>query len=157
LINKLKQIRATGRMVLEVRPNSSGIASLPDLPLQDGDRFIVPSAPASVSVVGSVYDQNSFIYKPGRRTGDYLHLAGGPNRNADEKHIFVVRADGSVLSRQTTSSIWGNTFDAVRLNPGDTVVVPEKTYGPSKLRGFLEFSQLFSQLAFGAAAISILQ
>jgi hypothetical protein len=45
----------------------------------------------------------------------------------------------------------------VRLNPGDTVVVPEKTFGPSKLRGFLEFSQLFAQLAFGAAAISVLQ
>jgi hypothetical protein len=53
--------------------------------------------------------------------------------------------------------VWGNTFDTTRLNPGDTLVVPEKTFGPSGLRGFLEFSQLFSQLAFGAAAISILQ
>lgn len=157
LIAKLKQIRATGRMVLEVHPDSMGLDSLPDLPLEDGDRFIVPSVPASVNVVGSVYDQNSFIFQSGRRIGDYLHLAGGPNRDADRKHIFVIRADGSVLSRQTTSSIWGNTFDTVRLNPGDTVVVPEKTFGPSGLRGFLEFSQLFSQLAFGAAAISILQ
>jgi protein involved in polysaccharide export with SLBB domain len=157
LINKLQQIRANGRMVLEVHPNSRSIASLPDLPLEDGDRFIVPSVPANVNVVGSVYDQNSFIFQSDRRIGDYLHLAGGPNRDADKKHIFVVRADGSVLSRQATSSVWGNTFDAVRLNPGDTVVVPEKTYGPSGLRGFLEFSQLFSQLAFGAAAISILQ
>jgi protein involved in polysaccharide export with SLBB domain len=157
LISKLQQIRATGRMVLEVRPDSSGIASLPNLPLQDGDRFIVPSVPASVNVVGSVYDQNSFIFQTGRKIGDYLHLAGGPNRDADRKHVFVIRADGSVLSRQATSSVWGNTFDAVRLNPGDTVVVPEKTFGPSGLRGFLEFSQLFSQLAFGAAAISILQ
>jgi hypothetical protein len=157
LITKLRQVRATGRMVLEVRPDSQGLASLPNLPLEDGDRFIVPSTPASVNVVGSVYDQNSFIYKSGRKIGDYLHLAGGPNRDADRKHIFVVRADGSVLSRQATSSVWGNTFDAVRLNPGDTLVVPEKTFGPSGLRGFLEFSQLFSQLAFGAAAISILQ
>jgi protein involved in polysaccharide export with SLBB domain len=157
LISKLQQIRATGRMVLEVHPDNKGVDSLPEISLEDGDRFIVPSVPAGVSVVGSVYDQNSFIYKSGRRIGDYLHLAGGPNRDADQKHIFVVRADGSVLSRQASSGIWGNTFDSVRLNPGDTVVVPEKTFGPSKLRGFLEFSQLFSQLAFGAAAISILQ
>jgi len=157
LIAKLQQIRATGRVVLEVHPDSAGVASLPDVPLEDGDRFIVPSVPASVNVVGSVYDQNSFIYQNGRRVGEYLHLAGGPNRDADRKHIFIVRADGSVLSRQATSSVWGNTFDSVRLNPGDTLVVPEKTYGPSGLRGFLEFSQLFSQLAFGAAAISILQ
>ena len=157
LISKLQQIRATGRMVLEVHPNSAGIGNLPDLPLEDGDRFIVPSVPASVNVVGSVYDQNSFLFQSGRRVGDYLHLAGGPNRDADRKHLFVIRADGSVLSRQATSSVWGNTFDTTRLNPGDTLVVPEKTFGPSGLRGFLEFSQLFSQLAFGAAAISILQ
>jgi protein involved in polysaccharide export with SLBB domain len=157
LISKLQQIKATGRLVLEVRPDSAGIANLPDIPLEDGDRFIVPSVPASVNVVGSVYDQNAFIYRNGRRVGEYLHLAGGPNRNADRKHVFIIRADGSVLSREATSSVWGNTFDAVRLNPGDTLVVPEKTYGPSGLRGFLEFSQLFSQLAFGAAAISILQ
>ena len=31
------------------------------LQLEDGDRFIVPSRPASVNVVGSVYDQNSFL------------------------------------------------------------------------------------------------
>jgi protein involved in polysaccharide export with SLBB domain len=157
LISKLQQIRANGRMVLEVRPDSAGIGSLPDLPLEDGDRFIVPSVPASVNVVGSVYDQNSFIFQGGRRVGDYLHLAGGPNRDADRKHIFVLRADGSVLSRQATSGVWGNTFDTVRLNPGDTIIVPEKTFGPSALRGFLEFSQLFSSLAFGAAAIAVIQ
>ena len=157
LISKLQQIRASGRVVLEVHPDSAGVASLPDVPVEDGDQFIVPSVPASVNVVGSVYDQNSFIYQNGRRAGEYLHLAGGPTRDADRKHIFIIRADGSVLSRQATSSVWGNTFDSVRLNPGDTLVIPEKTYGPSGLRGFLEFSQLFSQLAFGAAAISILQ
>jgi protein involved in polysaccharide export with SLBB domain len=157
LISKLRQIRATGRMVLEERPDSAGVASLPNMPLEDGDRFIVPSVPASVSVVGAVYDQNAFLFKSGRRVGDYLHLAGGPNRDADGKHSFIVRADGSVLSREATSGVWGNTFDSTRLNPGDTVVVPEKTFGASKLRGFIEFSQLFSSLAFGAAAISILQ
>ena len=157
LIAKLQQIRATGRMVLEVKPESSGLADLPDVQLEDGDRFIVPSRPASVNVVGSVYDQNSFIFRDGRKVGDYLHLAGGPNRDADRKRVFIIRADGSVLSRQATSGVWGNTFDTVRLNPGDTLVVPEKTFGPSSLKVFLEFSQLFSQLAFGAAAISILQ
>jgi protein involved in polysaccharide export with SLBB domain len=156
LIYRLQQIRATGRIVLEENPNSSGIAALPPIQLEDGDRFTVPSVPASVNVVGSVYDQNSFLFAPGRRVGDYLHLAGGPNRDADRKHAFIIRADGSVLSRPAASGIWGNTFDAVRINPGDTIVVPEKVYGPSALRGVLEWSQLFSQLALGVAAISII-
>jgi protein involved in polysaccharide export with SLBB domain len=157
LITKLEQIRATGRIVLEETPNSAGIASLPPIQLQDGDRFVVPSRPSSVNVVGAVYDQNSFLFVPDRRVGDYLHLAGGPNRDADSKHAFIIRADGSVLSRAAASGIWGNTFDSLPIHPGDTVVVPEKTFRPTALRGFLDWSQLFSQLAFGAAAISILQ
>jgi len=157
LISRLQQIRATGRIVLEENPGSTGISALPSIQLEDGDRFIVPSVPASINVVGAVYDQNSFLYVQGRRVGDYLHLAGGPNRDADNKHAFIIRADGSVLSRPATSGIWGNTFDSVRINPGDTIVVPEKTYRPSALRGVLEWSQLFSQLALGAAAISIIQ
>jgi protein involved in polysaccharide export with SLBB domain len=156
LISKLQQIRATGRIVLEERPDSVGTAALPPIQLEDGDRFIVPSVPASVNVVGSVYDQNSFIYVPGRRIGDYLHLAGGPNRDADFKHAFVIRADGSVLSRAAASGVWGNMFPSVAIRAGDTIVVPEKTYRPTALRGFLDYSQLFSQMALGIAAISII-
>jgi protein involved in polysaccharide export with SLBB domain len=156
LISKLQQIRATGRIVLEQKPGSVGVAALPPIQLEDGDRFIVPSVPASVNVVGAVYDQNSFLFIPGRHVGDYVHLAGGPNRDADWKHSFIIRADGSVLSRAAANGVWGNTFDAVSIRAGDTIVVPEKIYRPTALRGFLEWSQLFSQLALGVAAISII-
>ncbi|AXC10916.1 Capsular polysaccharide export system protein KpsC [Acidisarcina polymorpha] len=156
LLTRLHQLRATGRIVLEVKPNSTGVDSIPDLPLQDDDRFVVPPVPASINVVGSVYNQNSFIYQSSRRVGDYLRLAGGPNREADKKHIFVIRADGSVYSRATANGLWGNNFEAMRLNPGDSIVVPEKTVGASAVRGFINWSQIFSQLAIGAAAINIL-
>jgi protein involved in polysaccharide export with SLBB domain len=156
LLNRLHQLRATGRIVLQIHPDATGIDSLPDLPLEDGDIFTVPSQPATVNVVGSVYDQNSFIFVPNRRVGDYMKLAGGPSRDADKKHIFIVRADGSVVSRTTNSGVWGNTFEAAKMNPGDTVVVPEKTLRPTVLRGFLDWSQLFSQLALGVAAVSVI-
>jgi protein involved in polysaccharide export with SLBB domain len=150
-------MRATGRIVLEFRAGSNGIAALPDITLEDGDRFIVPPIPASVNVVGAVYDQNSFLFETSRRAGTYLHLAGGPNRDADTKHVFIIRADGSVISRAAANSIWGNEFDNLRMNPGDTIVVPEKTFKPSALRGILDWSQLFSQFALGAAALSVIQ
>jgi len=118
---------------------------------------VVPSRPSNVNVVGAVYDQNSFLYNQGRHVSAYLHLAGGPNRNADQKHAFVIRADGEVLSRDATDSVWKHSFLDVPLYPGDTVVVPEKVFKPSNLRGLLEWSQLFSQLALGAAAIGVLK
>jgi len=153
LLAQLRQLRATGRIVLEMKPGSAGIQDLPSITLENGDRFIVPPIPASVNVVGAVYDQNSFLFLSSRRAGDYLHLAGGPNRDADRKAVFIIRADGSVVSRSAASGLWGNEFDALRMSPGDTIVVPEKGFRPSSLRGFLDWSTLFSQFALGAAAV----
>lgn len=157
LVTRLRQIRATGRIVLEFKPDTRDIAALPNITLEDGDVFIVPSMPASVNVVGAVYNQNSFLYSSAKRVGDYLRMAGGPNRNADRKHAFIIRADGEVVSRDGWTSPWGNSFDSLRLNPGDTIVVPDKTFKPSALRGVIDWSQMFSQFALGAASLSVLR
>ncbi|MGA2888100.1 MAG: SLBB domain-containing protein [Terracidiphilus sp.] len=156
LLARLKQIRATGRIVLEFKPASIALDSVPSMAMEDGDRFVVPSVPSSVNVVGAVYDQNSFLYAPGRRVGSYLHLAGGPNKDADRKHSFVIRADGEVISYEMSRGPWGNEFYNLPMNPGDTIVVPDKTLKPSLLRGIFDYTQLFSQFALGAAALSII-
>jgi hypothetical protein len=84
LVSRLRQLRATGRIVLNMQPDAHQVASLPNLPLEDGDRFIVPSAPSSINVVGAVYDQNSFIfedervYRPRRRIGDEPGISEHP-------------------------------------------------------------------------------
>jgi len=152
---RLQQIRATGRIVLQFRPSSSKINDIPPMNLENGDHFVVPTEPATVSVVGAVYDQNSFLYSPGLPVSRYLRLAGGSDRDADAHHSFVIRADGSVVGRSSIKhyGAWGKSFEDIRLNPGDTLVVPEKTLRPTAMRGFLEWSQMFAQLALGAAAI----
>jgi protein involved in polysaccharide export with SLBB domain len=157
LIARLKQIRATGRIVLSFQPNSAEIDQLPAFDLENGDRFTVPPAPATINVVGAVYDQNSFLYHDGGSAGHYLRMAGGPDRDADRRHTFVIRADGSVLSRASIKGHWGNSFNELSLNPGDTIVVPDKTLRPTALRGLLDWTQIFSQVAIGAAAVEVLR
>jgi protein involved in polysaccharide export with SLBB domain len=157
LIARLRQIRATGRIVLTLRPKGADINDLPEFSLENGDRFTVPPVPATINVVGAVYDQNSFLYQPSTPVGSYLKMAGGPDRDADKGHSFVIRADGSVVSRPATKGLWGNTFNDLVMNPGDTVVIPDKTLRPSSLRGLLDWTQIFSQLALGAAAINVLR
>jgi hypothetical protein len=68
----------------------------------------------------------------------------------------VIRADGSVMSRAATKSFWGNEFDQSRIHPGDTIVVPEKTYRGNGIRTLLDFSQLFSSIALGAGALAVI-
>jgi protein involved in polysaccharide export with SLBB domain len=157
LLSRLRQIRATGRIVLKFKSTTNGTGEIPDIAMENGDRFIVPSIQASVNVVGAVYDQNSFLYTPGQRAGTYIQLAGGPNRNADRKHVFIIRASGDVVSREFAKGPWGKDFNNLSLNPGDTIVVPDKTFKPSAVRGVLDWSNMFSQFALGAAALSVLQ
>lgn len=158
LISRLSQVKATGRIVLQFHPDSEGTDHVPTISLENGDRFIVPPAPSTVNVVGAVYDQNSFLFHGGWSVAHYLELAGGANRNADSRHAFVIRADGSVISKSSEKGLgaWTSSFNKLRLNPGDTIVVPDKTLRPTALRGVMDWTQVFSQLALGAAAINVL-
>jgi protein involved in polysaccharide export with SLBB domain len=158
LLYSLRQIRATGRIVLSFAAESAGIDSIPDLPLEDGDFFLIPPLPASVNVVGSVYDQNSFLYERGSRVGTFLRYAGGSNRDGDRKHEFVIRANGDVVSKERSKSMWsGSDFEKLPMSPGDTIVVPQKPFGSLALRNAIDWSQLFSQFALGAAALAVLR
>lgn len=157
-INRLSKVKATGRIVLQFRPNSTSIDDVPAISLENGDRLVIPFVPANINIVGAVYDQNSYLYEKGRTLGYYLRQAGGVNRNADWRHAFLIRADGSVISRKhmRDPGFWKTSFESLRLYPGDTIVVPDKTLRPSALRYFVEWSQIFSQLALGAAAVNVL-
>lgn len=157
LLATLKQIRATGRIVLQFKPGSQGVDSVPDIPMEDGDRFVVPPVPSTVNVVGAVYNQNAFLYEEGRRVEDYLHMAGGPNNDADRRHAFLIRADGEVVSYEMVRGPWGNEFEHLAMYPGDTLVVPDKTLKPSLMRGVLDWTQLiaqFSQVGLDAAVLA---
>ena len=157
LLISLRQIRATGRIVLDFKPDSRGTSSLPDIALQDGDNFIVPSVPATVDIVGAVYDQNSFLFTPHGKVEDYLHMAGGPSRDADRKHEFLIHADGKVVSYVSGKGLWSDNFNSMRVYPGDSIIVPEKTFKPGALFELIQYTQLFSQFALGALALRELQ
>lgn len=146
-----------GRIVLNMSPNDHGVSAFPDLSLENGDRLYVPSRPSTVNVIGTVYEQASFIYAEDFRTGDYLKKAGGPTRLADRSHMFIVRADGSVISRPTGPALFGKNFDSLQMYPGDTLVVPTYINRPTFLRGLLDWSQVVSNFGLGAAAVNVLR
>jgi protein involved in polysaccharide export with SLBB domain len=154
IITNLRNARATGRIVLELTPDANNIGQLPDLPLEDGDKFVVPRVPSTVSVDGAVYNQNSFLYDPHRRLGDYVQLAGGANRDADKNRSFVIRAGGAVISRQYSSTLRGHGFDSVRLYPGDTVVIPLNLDKGKTLRTVVDIAQIVGQFGIAVAAMN---
>ncbi|MGB7330100.1 MAG: SLBB domain-containing protein [Terriglobales bacterium] len=157
LVEKLREVRATGRVVLDLKPDSAAVHDLPEIALEDGDRFVVPYRPSTVAMLGAIYNKNSFLYRREERLDDYLKRAGGPTRDADTARMFVIRADGSVLSKQSVKGLWNGGFASLRLMPGDAIVVPERLNHGSVLKGLRDWSQVFSQFALGVAAVRVIQ
>ncbi len=149
-VSRLRQLQPIGRIVLDLKPNSSGLDSVPDLQLEDGDRFIVPRVPSSVNVEGQVYNANAFVFDPGRRMLDYLHRAGGPDRQADKKRAFILRADGSVVSEQYAHVKQSPVF------PGDTIVVPPILDRRAIFQRVVDLAGIVSNFGYSAATLYLI-
>jgi protein involved in polysaccharide export with SLBB domain len=160
-LQRLRNLKPTGRLSLELDPSSR---LLPELPLEDGDRIVVPPRPAFVSVSGSVYNENVLLWREGRTVEQYLQSAG-LTEGADVDTIFVLRADGSIASRGYSRGWFGRNAAAAVLEmplaPGDTIVVPEKVDRESNYAAFMrnlkDWTQVVYQLGLGAAAIKVLR
>ncbi|HEY7750073.1 MAG TPA: SLBB domain-containing protein [Aestuariivirgaceae bacterium] len=157
LISRLRQARATGRIVLELPIDQPQMKDLPELALEDGDRFIVPSRPSTVAVVGAVYNQNAFIYRTDQAVSDYLTRAGGPTKDADTGSIYVIRADGSVISQRQSSSVFGGGVTDERLTPGDAIIVPEDLEKWRFTKSLKDWTQILYQFALGVAGLKVLK
>ena len=157
LIERLRKVSMNGRIVLDIDPNGHGVGALPDIPLENGDRLYVPSRPSTVSVVGNVFEQASFLFREDFRAGDYLKQAGGPTRYADRGHAFVIRADGSVVSHSANSLFFAKGFDSLQMFPGDTLVIPTVINKSSLVRNLTDWSQILTGFGLGAAAINVLR
>jgi len=108
-------------------------------------------------VLGSVNTESSLIWQPGRTVQNYLDLAGLTS-GADKDELFIIRADGSVLS---DADHWFNRITSTKVLAGDLIVLPEKTDHESGwsvfTRNAKDITQIIYQFSLGAAAIKTLR
>jgi len=155
LLNRLREVRPTGRVVLQIAPDAKG---LPDLALEDGDTLNIPNRSSSVGIFGSVFSTGSFVFEPSHTTAQYLALAGGPTRGADKDSIFMLRANGSVVSARQGSSFWHSSsdFGSTVVQPGDTIFVPEQVNKSTFVQDAKDWTQILYQFGLGLAGINAL-
>ena len=151
-ISTLRSTSVTGRITLNLEQNISLPQSLPRIELKDGDTFFVPSKFNEVHVMGEVFNQQSTIWNEGDLILDTLAAAGGPTRHADMKQLFLIRANGTVISYGQL----GRQFIKTPMYPGDTLVVPEQIDFSNWKYELKEWAQIFADFAVGAAAIRVL-
>ena len=135
-------------------PRFSTIADIPDMTLEDGDTFYIPPQLSTVQVAGAVYNANAFRYQQGKRLIAYLNDAGGATRESDKKRIYVIRADGTVVSRQSRNTHSHGSYENLRLLPGDAIIIPEKLRVSNGLQNFANYAQIISGFAMTGAVLA---
>ena len=159
LIAKLKTVQATGRMVLEIGSLETLRNSIYDIELENGDSLVIPDNPRSLQTLGAVFNQTAFVFDPTKNLPDYIELAGGYTEFADKDRVYVLKVNGSAVqpkesgfflfSKSTSVTKGGNPL----LEPGDSIVVPEKLERIAWLRETKDITQILFQIAVAAGVV----
>jgi polysaccharide biosynthesis/export protein len=126
LLGQLRDTKPVGRLVINVNriikgpPGAQG-----DVLVRAGDKLLIPKKTQEITILGEVQSPTSHVYMAGLSRDDYIAMSGGTTQKADRKRIYVVRANGDVISGQRTG--WFRRTQSIQMFPGDTIVVPLDT------------------------------
>lgn len=162
-LNKLKSAKAEGRMVLQLAPLPEFAKSEYNVEVMGGDALLVPKTPSEVTVLGQVYNPTSLVYMQGKSASFYLSKSGGATRDAEEDDMYIVKADGTVVSRHQTSlgfnwnddtkSWYFGSFLSTQMQPGDTLVVPQKLEHTAWIRDIKDIATILGNIALTAGVL----
>jgi protein involved in polysaccharide export with SLBB domain len=156
ILGQLKSQPVSGRLVITINSDVSTWENTPsDITLRAGDVITIPKKPNFVLSYGEVYNPNAITYKPGKTAEWYLRQAGGTTELANKKGIYIIRANGSVVSSGGTGNLFSGGVLNTKMQPGDVLVVPEKfVTGSSAWKTTLETAQFLTSLALAAAVVA---
>jgi protein involved in polysaccharide export with SLBB domain len=155
-IQQLQMNPPVGRVVIHIQKDlATWKDKNSDVMIRDGDVLIIPKKADYITVNGQVFNPTAVSYRPGRSAKWYLSQAGGMTQLANRKAVFVIRADGSVLSAKNNSGFWsGDPLDS-SLRPGDSIIVPEVAprIGSRNWQYLFQAGQLAASAALAVAYI----
>lgn len=157
LIAKMRSATAKGRMSIDLTRMELFKGSPSDLVLEEGDVLTIPERPQQVQVIGAVFNQTSFIFDRKMTVAQYLDKAGGLTEDANGEAIYILKVDGTAYSQQQSKGFlfWKKDLKSSWLDPGDTVVVPERLDRIVWLREVKDMTQILYQMAVTAGVLIV--
>ncbi len=152
VMSEAKKYQPIGRVSIKLDENITKIAqSEYDLVLQDKDTLVIPSKIDTVTVFGEVFNPTSFIYHEGMDAEDYINLASGYARGADEERVYIIHADGT---SEPAVSGWWIFSSYAQVQKGDTVVVPMYIKEYNQLDLWESVSKIMASFAITVATLN---
>lgn len=152
LLSQLKNTSAKGRLVIDLEKVIAEDSEY-SIPLQKGDALHIPTKKNSVTIIGEVQLPISQIYESQLGYWDYINRSGGTTDKADEDRVYIIKANGGVQIPESSNWFASNHQ---QIAPGDTIVVPLDADKLDQIVLWRDMSQIFYQIALGAAAVSSL-
>ena len=153
-INNAKKVPVLGRIVISLQAIVEGTAD--DMLLRHGDTLNIPTQPQAVTVIGEVNYSTSHIYNKSIDLNQYIARSGGAKKNANLEQIYVIKANGLVITSNNLSGSFFRDSDNNVISAGDTIVVPIDTDKSSKMEIWQSVTQITSQLAITLASFKTL-
>lgn len=150
LLTQMEGTKAVGRLVIDLEAIVNGVKT--DIVLQNNDRIFIPDNPQEVAVLGEVNYPTSHVFDQKLTRDDYINHSGGMTYKADKKRVYVVKANGQVLSPKTTSTWFGKNPQDIHV--GDTIVVPLDADRIRPLFLWSSIAQIVYQSALAIAAFN---
>ena len=146
----LENFEGAGRLLVDIEAAMSGDA-LANIVLEDGDALSIPTQVSTVTVVGEIRRPGTHAFQSGLDLNDYLGLSAGMTARADDKEVYIVKANGSVL--RPAKSLFRFTGGNGALRPGDTIVVPVDAGYTDNLTLWREVTQVIFNSTAGLASV----
>ncbi len=145
-VETLKNLKAQGRVYIRLKSIRSLKGSDYDIEMEENDSIIIPARSSVVNVAGAVMSQGSYVYSSSCYKS-YVGMAGGFADYSRPGKTFVLKADGSARKAKKMM------FFSTNIEPGDTVVVPERFDRIAWLREIRDISQILVNVALMAGVV----
>jgi protein involved in polysaccharide export with SLBB domain len=148
LLGQLRDTKPVGRLVIDVEGVVKGRpGGADDVLVKDGDKLVIPKKTQEVTILGEVQSPTSHVFESGLTRDDYIAKSGGTTQKADRKRIYIVRANGDVISGSRSG--WFRRSQSVEMHAGDTIVVPLDTERVRALPLWQAVTTIIYNLAIG--------
>jgi protein involved in polysaccharide export with SLBB domain len=149
LLVQLRQTKPVGRLVIDLNKVVKGKQG--DVIVRNGDKLLIPKQNQEITILGEVQSPTSHVYQPGLTRDDYIAKSGGTTQEADRARIYIVHANGDVVSGERSG--WFRRSQSAEIRPGDTIIVPLDTERVRALPLWQAVTTIIYNLAVSVLAI----
>ncbi|MBT8381143.1 MAG: hypothetical protein HKO83_01950 [Ignavibacteriaceae bacterium] len=142
---KAKSRQTSGRVVVDFVDLFINSNLDENIVLIRGDVIKIPEKKNYIIMLGQLIMPGKVIYDSTLSVQNYIELAGGFGWRAIEDEVRVIKAK---------TGEWLDAEDVTKLDPGDTIWIPEEPPGPNFWEVFMDGLTIVAQLAAVAAAMA---